>query len=437
MNTFQRLNFKLVRASLLLLMMTLLSACNSLSGYIKDGNMVEVQRMIVEGTDVNKDNNQGHAPLYTAAVENNVEAIKILLDAGADLNQSKALIGAVARNKINAVQFLLEVGANVNITDKSGGTPLLYAANYAPNLISDLIKHGADVNQQNYLGSTPLFYIAHFQLDGKGFKALIEAGANQSITRPDGDTALMWAINANNHTVAALLKNDLRNKSDWLNAKKLNTLQAYEDYLQKHDITSHREEANLRITEIQAERDKVKIAKQIKKEVQQANELAKLRKQSLCKLRDNNWIYTSGKCSKKYANGTGKAITTEGLSFEGRFKNGYRTFGKLLINNVLMYDGPIEQGKPHGSGICIHKGEPEDCNYYQGKRTDSLFKQRIEFAEQRKIMQAQQDQLEEKLALLGDGSRGTGSKTAMGLVTDAAKKRAADEAVNYLFDKLF
>jgi len=377
--------------------------------------------------------------LHAAARTNNIQAIQLLIDAGASVNKSGALSSALAANMVPAARFLLEAGADANGDPEAENSPLLIAAGnqISVALISDLIKHGADVNRQTSWGTTPLFYIARWHPDGEGLKELLEAGADPSIARNNGDTPLMWAIEYDNHVVISLLNDYKRDQNDWLNAKKLNTLQAYEDYLQKHDITSHRKDANLRIAEIQAKRDKARIAKQIKKETQEANELAKLRKQSLCKLRDNNWIYTSGKCSKKYANGTGKAITTEGLSFEGRFKNGYRTFGKLLINNVLMYDGPIEQGKPHGSGICIHKGEPEDCNYYQGKRTDSLFKQRIEFAEQRKIMQAQQDQLEEKLALLGDGSRGTGSKTAMGLVTDAAKKRAADEAVNYLFDKLF
>ena len=105
-----------------------------------------------------------------------------------------------------------------------------------------------------------------------------------------------------------------------------------------------------------------------------------------------------------------------------------------------MYEGPIQKGKPHGSGICMHKDEPEDCNYYHGKRTDVLFKQRIEFAEQRKIMLDQQKSLDEKLARLGGGSTnssGGNGNTAMDLVSKAAKKKAADEAVDYLFNQLF
>ena len=435
MHSYLISSFYPVRSLLLLFTVMSLSACSSLSGHIKDGNMPAARNMIAEGADVNGSNQSG-APLWWAAYRGNMEAIKLLVGAGADINLSTALGGAVWGNHFEAAKYLLEAGADVNGESNMEETPMQFAAAYSPDLIGILLEYGAEVNSQNWWGSTPLFYIARFQLKGKGLKALLEAGADPGIARDNGDTPLMWAMEYDNHVVAGLLNTYQSDQSDWQIAKNTDTEQAYKGYLQKHNISGYRKEVNSKIAEIQAARGALKIAKKAKKQKQQASKLVNLKKHSRCKLHEKNWVYTSGNCSGKYGHGMGKAVTVAGLSFEGRFKNGYRTSGKILLNNALMYDGPIQNGKPHGTGICMNKGEPEDCNYYHGKRTDVLFKQRIEFAEQKKIMLDQQKNLDEKLARLGGGSGGKG-KTAMDLVTNAAKKKAADEAVDYLFDQLF
>ena len=430
MDCYLSIRLYLVRVLLLLFIVMSLSACSSLSGHIQDGNMVAVKKLIAEGAEVNG------GPLAVAAGNNNIEAIQLLLDAGADINESEALHSSIRTNSVDAFTYLLEAGANADGTSGQSLAPLHFAAIYHPNFIEKLLQSGADVNMQNKWGLTALMYTARFQLEGKGSRVLLEAGADPSVAIYDNKTALMWAIDYDNHVVLSILKEYRGNQADWQMAKTTHTVQAYKSYLQKHAGSPHKKEAHLKISEIKSKRNAVKIARKAKKQKQQKNELASLKKQSRCKLKENNWVYTSGQCSGKYGHGMGKAVTVAGLSFEGRFKNGYRTSGKILVNNALMYEGPIQKGKPHGSGICMHKGEPEDCNYYHGKRTDVLFKQRIEFAEQRKIMLDQQKSLDEKLARLG-GSSGANGKTAMDLVTNAAKKKAADEAVDYLFDQLF
>ncbi|MEH6344834.1 MAG: ankyrin repeat domain-containing protein [Bermanella sp.] len=430
MNTYLSFRFYLIRVLLLLFTVMGLSACSSLSSHIQDGDMVSVKRLIAEGVEVNG------GPLAVAAAKNNIEAIKLLLEAGADINESEALHSSIRTNSANAFKYLLEAGANADGTSGQTLAPLHFSAIYYPHFIGELLEYGADVNIQNKWGLTALMYTARFQLEGKGLKVLLEAGADLSVAIYDNKTARMWAIDYDNHVVISILRGHQSDQADWQMAKATHTEQAYKNYLKKHDVSSHKKEANLKIAEIQAARGAVKIAKQAKKEVQQKRELTSLKKQSRCKLKEKNWVYTSGSCSGRYGHGMGKAVTVAGLSFEGRFKNGYRTSGKMLVNNVLMYDGAIQKGKPHGTGVCMHKGEPEDCNYYYGKRTDVLFKQRIEFAEQRKIMLDQQKSLDEKLARLGSGSGGSGTG-AMGLVTNAAKKKATDEAVDYLFNQLF
>ncbi len=431
MDCYLSIRLYLVRVLLLLFTVMTLSACSSLSGHIQDGNMVAVKRLIAEGAEVNG------GPLAVAAGNNNIEAIQLLLDAGADINESEALHSSIRTNSVDAFTYLLEAGANADGTSGQSLAPLHFAAIYHPYFIEKLLQSGADVNMQNKWGLTALMYTARFQLEGKGSRVLLEAGADPSVAIYDNKTALMWAIDYDNHMVISILRDYQGDYSDWEMAKGTDTETAYKSYLLKHANGIHKKDANIKIAKIKTKRSAVNIARQAKKEVQQKSELVSLKKQSRCKLKEKNWVYTSGQCSGKYGHGMGKAVTVAGLSFEGRFKNGYRTSGKILLNNALMYEGPIQKGKPHGTGICMHKGEPEDCNYYHGKRTDVLFKQRIEFAEQRKIMLDQQKSLNEKLARLGGSSSGANSKTAMGLVTNAAKKKVADEAVDYLFDQLF
>ena len=399
MNIYRSEMVQRLKAIFIILIALSLSACaTTIADHVKEGNLTAARNMIAQGVDVNRNHHPYPHPLWIAALYRNLEAAKMLVDAGADVNLSKALYISVERNNLDMVNFLLQ--------------------------------SGADVNHQDYYGNTPLFHNAKGQLEGVGFKELVEAGADPGIKNKKGETALMWANKHNNSAFINLLNQYQTDAPAWHNAQILDTELAYTNYLNNPSTTFYKEEANRKIKNILAINKAVKI--------KQAKQYSKLKKQSTCRLREKNWIFTQGQCSGKYGHGQGKAKTITGLVFEGRFKNGFRTSGKLLANGTLMYDGPLKNGKPHGSGICMHKGEPEDCNYYHGKRTDALYKQRIEFVEQRKILMAQQKSLNEKLARLGNGSGGSASgKTATDMLTDAAKKKATDEAVDYLFDKLF
>lgn len=96
--------------------------------------------------------------------------------------------------------------------------------------------------------------------------------------------------------------------------------------------------------------------------------------------------------------------------------------------------------------VCVYKDEPEACKYYKGKRIDVLFKQRIEFAEQRAILIKQQASIDARLSKTEEhianmrssqGSAASHGSTAGEMVMDSIKKKAADKAAGYLFDQLF
>ena len=101
-------------------------------------------------------------PLYVAAVFNDLNMVKKLVSAGADVNavnyfpESSALMKAVENNNIEMVKFLLKNGADVNLaTPKFNLTAIDFAANY--NMASILLSYNAKVDKINgYTYYTPL-----------------------------------------------------------------------------------------------------------------------------------------------------------------------------------------------------------------------------------------------------------------------------------------
>jgi ankyrin len=171
----------------------------------------------------------GLTPLVFAAREGDIETAKVLLDAGADVNQvteygwSPLLVATNNRNyQLGAM--LLERGANPSIANKGGWTPLYLATDNRnieggdypvpkPDMdhleyIKLLLAKGADPNQkvkENTLsrtiftmqwfyepGATPFIRAAQSS-DIELLKVLLAAGADPKAETDNGDTALTAA----------------------------------------------------------------------------------------------------------------------------------------------------------------------------------------------------------------------------------------------------
>lgn len=104
------------------------------------------------------------------------ECLKLLIDAGADVNASmtgnhKPLHYAInSRNcslwggsdtgtAMIVTSLLLQYGADPNVRCHGGATPLHKVGSSRPEIIELLLKNGADVNVKNNNGSTPLLSI--------------------------------------------------------------------------------------------------------------------------------------------------------------------------------------------------------------------------------------------------------------------------------------
>src|SRR6266480_3929094 len=124
---------------------------NALYAAIRANDLTRLKALLSGGGTANVRDARGVTPLMHAAVVGSVEAMSLLVDAGADVNArndvgSTALIWSAT--DLARVTLLVEHGANVNAATDRGRTPLLVAAMADPSadLVRFLISKGANVH---------------------------------------------------------------------------------------------------------------------------------------------------------------------------------------------------------------------------------------------------------------------------------------------------
>lgn len=106
----------------------------------------------------------GATALTLASTKRNTEIVKLLIDAGADVNEKSnfgypSFANAIHSGNTEIIKLYLNAGANVNIRDNKRQTPLMLAIfEDAPNLaiIKLLLDSGADVRAANVYRQTAL-----------------------------------------------------------------------------------------------------------------------------------------------------------------------------------------------------------------------------------------------------------------------------------------
>jgi ankyrin repeat protein/L-ascorbate metabolism protein UlaG (beta-lactamase superfamily) len=150
-------------------------------------------------------------PLHIAAREGQVEAARLLLKAGAELegfdsDETTPLGVAAIYRQREMVTLLLKQGADVNRRDKNGAYALSFAASAGDTVIVDqILDAGADLNFWNRQGVTLLHFASSRGLD-RLFNLLVERGDDINAVTEDGMTPLHWAaLRGNAVTTEALL----------------------------------------------------------------------------------------------------------------------------------------------------------------------------------------------------------------------------------------
>jgi cytochrome c len=129
------------------------------------------------------------AAIHDAAKKGDVASISAALDAGADINESDGmappLYHAVIGAKLEAAKLLIERGADVNAPSKLGDAPLVPAVGKRnTELIKLLLNYGANPN--SVIGTQTALHLAVERGCFDCVKALVEAGADVNAVTSNG-----------------------------------------------------------------------------------------------------------------------------------------------------------------------------------------------------------------------------------------------------------
>ena len=171
-------------------------------GPIRSNDLSTIRRLI-RTTGVKTQDSDGNTPLMIAAGAGSAQAMRLLLDAGADPNvPNKA--GATplmwSAGDIGKVKLLLAHGAKVNASAKSGRTALQCAVYYDGNdeVVRLLIAKGANAKARDKGGASVLETASVNKNNVEVVKLLLSKGAVADTTDMGGFTPLHMAAGAGN-----------------------------------------------------------------------------------------------------------------------------------------------------------------------------------------------------------------------------------------------
>jgi ankyrin repeat protein len=190
-----------------------------LAAYYSDGAET-VKFLLDKGANLRATDNRGAGVLLFAAEGGDLDTVRLLLDRGVDVNAGTtgefneirfgnagpppdakpeagftALMVAAMSNNAEVAKLLLDRGAKVNAKTAAGTTALLAGANRgSAKLIRMLLDKGAEVNVADPQGHTPLIMAAAGDYtEAEAIRALLDKGADANAKDKSGRSALAWA----------------------------------------------------------------------------------------------------------------------------------------------------------------------------------------------------------------------------------------------------
>jgi len=170
------------------------------------GDIEKVKSLLAAGANVNEEAPQGWTALHRACENGHTEVARLLIERGADVNamvdRGSPLLFAAARGDKRTVELLLSKGANINIKTRQGRTPL-FAAMASPavgsrEVVELLVSKGAKI---------PQLHLAAYLGDMDKVKKRLQDGIDINSQEDFGCTALHTAANGGKKDIVEFLIN--------------------------------------------------------------------------------------------------------------------------------------------------------------------------------------------------------------------------------------
>jgi ankyrin repeat protein len=205
-------SFALPQAQVLPLVVACVSQMHKLGPQVAAASTQCVKLLLDHGADPNTTFTEGDAKLpvlYYACIANNLGAVRLLLERGAEVNDGESIHHSAELNHRECMELLLSHGADISMRHPHWKKTVLFflaEINAQPAGVEWLLEHGADPSVRSLeLDETPLHRTA-----ANGYlklaDLLIRHGADPDARRADGRTSYALAVRGGHTEMATRLR---------------------------------------------------------------------------------------------------------------------------------------------------------------------------------------------------------------------------------------
>lgn len=176
------------------------------------GAYSRVKELIEKGYDVNQRDSENVTLLHWASINNRKDIMSFFIDHGAEIDaiggelQATPLHWATRQGHLDAVVILMNAGADSTIRDAEGCSCIHLAAQFGHTaLVAYFIARGVSPDLVDRVGMTPLMWAVWKVCSLDPTRLLLTLGASINLIDHQGNTALHWAILSRNASAISTL----------------------------------------------------------------------------------------------------------------------------------------------------------------------------------------------------------------------------------------